>query len=381
LPPRQKPEKFWVFPKNKDHFHKAGRWQTRPYDSAYKIFLEMILFSRDLLPDMCGFLQIMASKKPVMVFIAVWLFIASANGSAFNYQFDAKDTPPSQWKTVVGWIEHHTVTERETLLDVARDNGLGWNELEILYPAMDPWVPDEGKTIDIPKLWILPSAPPEGIIVNIPELRLYRYIPGANMVETYPVGIGTEEYQTPTGDYKVVDRKENPVWRVPPSLREKYSFEYLGPGPENPLGKYWLGLSAEHIGIHGTNFPWAVGRQVSRGCIRLYPEHIEQLFPVVRNGTRVQIVYEPVKIGVLNREIYIEVHPDSEGNETDLQKYTSERLQGLGDGCYVSQDMINHALEEKNGVPIVIGTIQGGGDETASTVDQTNGNTSNETDK
>lgn len=288
-----------------------------------------------------------------------------AHAAGFNYQRMSMDTPVSEWKTVIGWVDQHIVSEGETLLDIARDNELGWNEIEILYPDIDPWVPDVGTELEIPVCWVLPPGNTEGIFINIPELRLYRFIHGTDIVETYPVGIGTEEYQTPQGDYHVVDRKENPVWTVPPSLREKYSFTSMPPGPKNPLGKYWLGLSADHIGIHGTNFPWAVGRQVSRGCIRLYPEHIKRLYPEVSVGTQVHIIYEPVKVGILNGDIYIEVHPDADGINSDFEKYAIEHLQELGDGCYVANDMLEKALQGKNGVPVRIGSIRGGGDEGA----------------
>jgi L,D-transpeptidase ErfK/SrfK len=293
-----------------------------------------------------------------------------AHGSAHNFRGMDVYTSPLQWKTVVGWNSRHVVSDGETLLDIARNYALGWNEIEILYPNVDPWVPDPGTELEIPESWILPSGEKEGIVINIPELRLYRYVPGTQMVETYPVGIGTEEYQTPTGEYRVVDRKENPVWAVPPSLKEKYPFAYLPPGPDNPLGDYWLGLSAKHIGIHGTNFPWAVGRQVSRGCIRLYPEHIQRLYPAVPVGTRVRIVYEPVKVGFLNGGVYIEVHPDADGKKTDLLKIATERLQELGNECYVFPEILKQAIGEKDGVPIRIGTVQEGGDEEALRADQ-----------
>jgi L,D-transpeptidase ErfK/SrfK len=299
------------------------------------------------------------------LFLSTILIQGGAYAAGYNYQLMSKDISPLKWKTVIGWTNQHVISNGETMLDIARNYELGWNEIEILYPDVDPWIPDAGTELQIPVCWILPSGNYDGIVINIPELRLYRYIPETNLVETYPVGIGTEEYQTPLGEYQVVDREEKPVWMVPPSLREKYSFTYMPPGPHNPLGDYWLGLSAKHIGIHGTNFPWAVGRQVSRGCIRLYPEHIERLFPEVALGTRVHIIYEPVKFGVLDGDIYIEVHPDTDGITSDLQKYVIEHLQELGDGCYVSHERLEKALQEKNGVPIRIGSIQGGGDDEA----------------
>ncbi len=304
--------------------------------------------------------------------LAVFLTFGTANGAGFSYQMISKSVPAAKWKTVIGWLhQQHTVAEGETLLDIARNFGLGWNEIEILYPNIDPWLPDPGTKLAMPVCWILPSGKHEGIVINIPEMRLYRYIPGTNMVETYPVGIGTEEFQTPLGDYQVVERQKNPVWTVPPSLRQKYNFTSMPPGPRNPLGAYWLGLSAHHIGIHGTNFPWAVGRQVSRGCIRLYPEDIKRLFPEVALGTKVHIIYEPVKVGVIDGDIYIEVHPDAEGKTTnDLHQIAMDRLQKLGKQCYVSYDLVKKAIQDKNGMPVRIGSIQGGGDEGAFRAEQ-----------
>ncbi len=265
----------------------------------------------------------------------------------------------------MGWLGSHTVAKGDTLLDIARDNELGFNEIQILYPDVDPWIPEPGLQLTIPVCWILPSSKFEGIVINVPELRLYRYIPEKHMVETYPVGIGTEEFETPIGDYRVVDRQKDPVWVVPPSLRQKYSFAQMPAGPRNPLGAYWLGLSVKHIGIHGTNFPWAVGRQVSRGCIRLYPEHIERLYPEVVVGTRVEIVYEPVKVGFLNGDLYVEVHPDSEGRHSDMEKIATALIQELGDKYYVSSEKLKLALQNQNGVPVQIGSVMEGGDEGA----------------
>jgi L,D-transpeptidase ErfK/SrfK len=287
------------------------------------------------------------------------------NAGGYSYRRPTADIPALKWNTVVGWLGSHTVIKGDTLLDVARDSGLGFNEIQILYPNVDPWIPEPGMQVTLPVFWVLPSTKFEGIVINVPEMRLYRFIPEKNLVETYPVGIGTDEFETPVGNYRVVDRQRDPVWVVPPSLREKYSFAQMPAGPRNPLGAYWLGLSAKHIGIHGTNFPWAVGRQVSRGCIRLYPEHIERLYPEVVVGTPVEIIYEPVKVGFLNGDIYVEVHPDSEGRHSDLGKIALARIRELSNVNYVSSEKLKQALQDQTGVPVRIGSVMEGGDEGA----------------
>ena len=287
------------------------------------------------------------------------------DAAGYNYQRPSTDMSAMKWTTVVGWVGSHTVVKGDTLLDIARNNELGFNEIQILYPDVDPWIPEPGLQLTIPVRWILPPSKFDGIVINIPELRLYRFIPDKNLVETYPVGIGTEEFETPIGDYRIVDRQKDPVWVVPPSLREKYTFAQMPAGPRNPLGDYWMGLSAKHIGIHGTNFPWAVGRQVSRGCIRLYPEHIERLYPEVAVGTRVEIIYEPVKVGFLDGDIYVEVHPDSEGKHSDLEKIAMVQIRKLGGTYSISNEKLQQALRNRNGVPVRIGSFMKGGDDGA----------------
>ena len=205
----------------------------------------------------------------------VWKSIVFAG--AFEYRLRDQRTAPETWNTVVGFIQLHTVGEGETLLDIARLYGLGFNEIQLHHPRTDPWIPEPGGDLAIPTQWVLPATRHQGIVINLPEMRLYRFFPKINAVRTYPIGIGDQASKTPEGTGWVVDRSVDPTWVVPASLKEKYDVPMIRPGPENPLGKYWLGLSRKGYGIHGTNFAWCVGRSVSNGCIRLYPEHIEAL--------------------------------------------------------------------------------------------------------
>jgi len=272
-----------------------------------------------------------------LIAILFWMLLPTpAHGGGFSYRLPTPDSDPGTWRTVVGVMRYHTVAPKETLLDIARKYGLGFNELRILYPRMDPWIPERGTQLTIPTRWVLPPTRLEGIVINLPELRLYRFFPRIHMVKTYPIGIGDQGWETPEGTYRIVDRKEDPTWVIPPSLRPKYGAARIPPGPRNPLGKYWLGISLDGYGIHGTNFPWGVGRLVSHGCIRLYPEHIVQLFQEVEVGTPVEIIYEPVKIGFERGRIYIEVHPDPYGKRSNLEEETKIRLQKMGLWGYIS---------------------------------------------
>ncbi len=285
-----------------------------------------------------------------------------AYAGGFRYRFSSPGDDLGIKETVVGCIRIHTVTPKETLLDIARDYELGINEIQILYPQIDPWIPEPGLRLSIPTEWILPPTKYQGVLINLPELRLYRFFPRIGMVKTYPVGVGDMGWETPEGVYRVVNRKVHPTWVIPPFLRKKYNTTIIPPGPNNPLGKYWIGLSRKGYGIHGTNFPWGVGRLVSHGCIRLYPEHIAQLFQEVPVFTPVEIIYEPVKFGVKNGEIFLEVHPDLYGKIGDMEEYTRKRMQELGLFDYISMDDVKEALQQENGVPVRVGCIEKGGD-------------------
>jgi len=300
-------------------------------------------------------------SKKTLIYGLAFLMVPAASGSAaarsYQYRLPATIGDRTEAKTVIGALKKHTIKPKETLLDVARVHGLGFHEIEILYPAIDPWIPKAGTQLTIPTLWVLPTTKRQGIVVNIPELRLYRFFPKTKQVKTHPVGIGDLETETPLGTYRVARKDVDPEWKVPPDRQEKYGYEIMPPGPDNPLGKYWIGLSNRKYGIHGTNNAWSIGRSVSGGCIRLYPEHINQLYKEVPVGTYVEIIYEPVKFGFWRQQIYIEVHPDLYDKIDDLEKHTMMLLDKRGLRDHVSIEKVKKALEKKNGLPVAVGSL------------------------
>ena len=295
----------------------------------------------------------------LLIVLSLLLFTDnSAVAREYRYHFPSRNEKLIKAKTVVGAVQTHEIKPEETLLDVARNYGLGFNELQILYPHMDPWIPEIGRNITIPTMWVLPRTKHRGIVVNIPELRLYHFFPKTGVVKTYPIGIGDLTTETPLGTFKVAQRAVDPEWKVPPDRRERYGgVKIMPPGADNPLGQYWIGLSNRKYGIHGTNNPWSIGRSVSGGCIRLYPEHISQFFDEVLIGTNVEIIYEPVKFGFRNREIFIEVHPDLYEKIEDLQDYTTKLMVKLGIRNFVSMEKIRRALVKQDGVPVLVGSM------------------------
>ncbi len=275
---------------------------------------------------------------------------------AFSY-FIHKGTgnTDSRARSVVGIERNHIIQPNETLLDIARNFDLGFWELKNLYRELDEWIPPEGLKLKIPTTWVLPKTQHEGIVINVPEMRLYLFIKSIQMVKTYPVGIGVLDGKTPFGTFFVTGKIENPTWHIPPSLQKKYGGRAtIPPGPINPLGTHWISLSCDRYGIHGTDFPWAVGRLVSRGCIRLYPEDIQNLYPLVRIGMPVEIIYGPIKFGFKGNRIFVEVHQDIYHQIPDLLNYGFAQLEQEGLKERVNLQKFAIALVEQKGKPFDI---------------------------
>lgn len=257
--------------------------------------------------------------------------------------------------TVIGASQTYIVQKEDTLLDIARIFDLGFSEIQLLYKDLDPWVPPEGMELTIPTFWILPEGKWNGILINIPEMRLYLFLKKISMVKTFPIGIGVTENFTPVGRFYINEKRVSPTWYIPRSLREKYEGKKsIPPGPDNPLGSHWMGLSIKGYGIHGTNFPWAVGRLVTHGCIRLYPEDILHLYPTVPVGTPVNIIYEPIKIGFKEGRIFIEVHEDIYNRIPYPLPFTLHKLEDKGIKNLVELKKLEEALDQRRGVPIDI---------------------------
>ncbi len=315
-------------------------YQSSKFGQVIKSFLFVLLLTTTIVCDL----------NPM--FFGTTLQKAYAlRGAAFPYRFpDGGQTDDPDAKTVIGVITHHSVKKGQTLLDIAKDYGLGFNEIADLYPDIDPWIPPTGHKLVIPSQWILPNVIDSGIVINVAELRLYYFIHG-RLAKTYPVGIGDMDWVTPIGDYNIGLKQVNPVWHVPLSLREKYGVTTMPPGPDNPLGAYWMGLGDSHYGIHGTPMPWSIGRPATHGCIRLYDEDIETLFRTVPSGTEVKIIYEPVKFGLLNGKIYTEIHPDIYRRIKDFKAYARKRLEENDLKDKVSIFRFEKALERSDGLP------------------------------
>ncbi len=271
-------------------------------------------------------------EYPRLLVKTCWLaLVAGAPAFAATYPLP----PPSD--SVIGEIQFVETRYEDTLLEIGRRFGIGYEEIVNANPGIDPWVPGAGVRVTVPSRFILPDAPREGIVVNLPEHRLY-YFPKAKagesaVVQTYPVSVGKEDWTTPVGVTRVVDKRVRPTWYPPESVRAEHAAQgrflakAVPPGPDNPLGEFAmrLGLPGGAYLIHGTNKPSGVGMPVTHGCIRMFPEDIEYVFEQVKVQTPVRILHQPSKMGWSGDTLFLEVHAMLEGQK-DPETYGLTQL-------------------------------------------------------
>ena len=258
-------------------------------------------------------------------------FLFAASGLLFAASLHAEiyELPPEGYD-VVGAVSTVIAREEDSLIDIARRNGLGYHDIVRANPGVNIWVPGEGTEVVLPTRFVLPPGPRRGIVLNLAEYRLYYYpkpVEGEPAyVMTYPISIGRMDWETPLGSTSVVSKVKDPSWYPPQSVRDEHAADgrplprIVPPGPDNPLGSYAMRLGLPGYLIHSTNRPAGVGMRVTHGCIRMFPEDIEYLFPNVDVNTPVQIINAPVKIGWFGDKLVMEVHPVLEATVSEWEE-------------------------------------------------------------
>ena len=252
-------------------------------------------------------------------------------------QADQFELPPDD-NDVVGALTVVAARADETLLDLARRHGLGYEDIVRANPEVDTWLPGEGTEVLLPTRYVLPPGQRKGVILNLAEYRMY-YFPEPKdgepaMVMTYPMSIGRMDWETPLGLTHIVSKVRSPTWYPPESVRAEHAADgdplprIVPPGPKHPLGAFAMRLGLPGYLIHSTNRPAGVGMRVTHGCIRMFPEDIRFLFDQVSVNTPVRIINEPVKVGWHGDELVMEVHRTLEivPFETNSGEITNEVL-------------------------------------------------------
>jgi L,D-transpeptidase ErfK/SrfK len=275
---------------------------------------------------------------------------------------------------LVGEYAEVVAVHADTLVDLARRHGLGYEEVVNANPGVDPWLPGAGTLVRLPLRRVLPDAPREGIVVNLPEHRLYYFPPAKpgepKVVVTYPISVGKMDWSTPIGLTRVAAKIKDPLWYPPESVRAEHAShgdilpKVVPAGPDNPLGLFAMRLAIPGGGylIHGTNKPVSVGMQDTHGCMRLYPEDIEELFKRVAVDTPVRIVNQPHKVGWDEGQLFAEVHPPLEATDsgvfepdrTALARLIANAVRNHGEAAPVAWARAESAFEEARGMPVAV---------------------------
>jgi L,D-transpeptidase ErfK/SrfK len=272
---------------------------------------------------------------------------------------------------LVGGVQVVYSKYEDTIMDIARRYGVGYDQIIKANPGVDRWIPGDGTPIVLPTRYILPNAPRDGLVLNVSEMRIYYYPkpePGQKpVVITYPVSIGRMDWKTPLGKTSVISKVKDPPWYPPASIKTEHAREgdnlpdmIPGGSPDNPLGHYALYLGVRGYRIHGTDEKksFGIGMRVTHGCVRLYPENIEQLYSIVPIGTPVYIVDQPVKAGWLADNLFLEVHTPLEEDELPIKVTVQDALKAVKArakaGMPIDMEAVELVVEQGSGIPVPV---------------------------
>lgn len=283
------------------------------------------------------------------------------------------ETFPLGSSPIIGELRETRSRHEDTLIDIAREFNLGYDQIVKANPTVNRWVPGDGNNILLPSKYLLPDAPRTGLVVNVAELRLYYYLPQSGgesrSVVTFPVSIGRMDWKTPLGETSVVKKDKNPPWYPTASIKAEHARDgdplpdmIPGGHPENPLGGFALRLGIPGYLIHGVDERKAngIGMRVTHGCMRMYPEDVANLFEIVPVKTRVMLVNQPIKVATVGDNVYVQIttplrEDGHDGAELPIQQSLSFIRSKVGAEFQINEEKAIRAIEQGNGLPVIIG--------------------------
>jgi L,D-transpeptidase ErfK/SrfK len=285
----------------------------------------------------------------------------------------AETFPLSEGNSVIGELRETKSRHEDTLIDIAREFNLGYDQIVKANPSVNRWLPGDGNRILLPTKYILPDAAHNGIVVNIAELRLYYYVPRKadqpQSVVTYPVSIGRMDWKTPLGETVVVRKEKDPAWYPTASIKAEHARDgdplpdvIPGGHPENPLGGFALRLGIPGYLIHGVDERKAngIGMRVTHGCMRMYPEDVARLFEIVPVKTRVMLVNQPIKISQEGDKVLLQVitplHEDGKdgGDDLSIEESLNFIRSKVSSDIRINEEKAVRAIKRGDGLTVVI---------------------------
>ncbi len=252
---------------------------------------------------------------------------------------------------LVGDLRTVKVAKGDTLYKIARSNSLTISAImQANHLTSQKLV--AGQSLVLPTQFVLPRNPQDGIVLNIPERQVYLF-EGGQLRAHYPVAVGKASWQTVTGTFKLVEKKENPTWHPTKNMVERTDIkdDPVLPGKENPLGDRWMGWDTPGYGFHSTNEPTSVGTVASHGCVRLYPEAAHAMFDRVKLGETIISTYEPVEVGERDGHYFLVIFPDIYHEGLTTLAHVNKILDQYGLLSKVDQNAIHSIVANKDGIP------------------------------
>lgn len=327
------------------------------------------LLSLPALPRRMALFALLAVLQGCATMTAVYEEFPTVDGVQ-EEAFEQNQFQVGRGEDIIGRLRYVRLERGDTLPDIARHYGLGLNGLTAANPGVDIWLPEDGKRLTLPHFFILPDAPRKGIVINLATMRLFAFTGtgDALTVATYPVGVGTEDRPSPTGQMRVERKAYRPSWYVPTSIAKAHLKKgdvlpaVVPPGPDNPLGEYALYLSAPSYLIHGTNKPASIGLRASNGCFRLYPEDVKRLYGITPAKTPVNIINQPYLVGLRDGVLYLEAHGSAdELDQGELDKvYRKLKAVETASGRPLDWNKVKRVLAEAHGIPVPVFEIRPG---------------------
>lgn len=265
---------------------------------------------------------------------------------------------------ISGGVTLYTIAAGDTLTALAARFGVYPSTIAIDNQLNSRRPLEIGRQLRIDNRHIVPDAlVPGEIIVNVAQRMIFYQ--DIDRLLGFPIAVGRSTWQTPAGHFAVIRKAENPAWHVPASIRAESIRSghtlplVVPPGPRNPLGRFWIGLSLSGIGIHGTPSQSSIYQTATHGCIRLQRDQIADLYSRVMPGTPGRIVYEPILMAEIDGEVYLEAHSDVYGRlSTSPYQQARELAARLGLGDRLDWMAADREIDRHAGIARRVSTVR-----------------------
>lgn len=339
----------------------SHRYYELAQQKAIIIQRKMLIFETSANAISAPAQSVMTPKTAVQAHISSGMSIPSQDNTEKTEHDEVTESFSSP--RLIGTVGTYTVSKGDTIRLVAAKLGVSRAQLAAMNKLNLKDRLKVGQTLRFNNRRIIPEHRfKDGILINIPDRMLYLFQQG-NLAYATAVALGiptkTEQFvwETPTGTFRIINKTKDPTWTVPPSIQKEMRLEgkevitSIPPGPENPLGKYAMKTSLPGILIHSTTKPWSIYTYASHGCIRVFPDRMEELFKLVRQNTPGEIIYKPVKLAVTDEgRVLLEAHADIYNKTRGLSNEAVAliRIRGLEDK--VDWRKVKQTISRKSGV-------------------------------